>query len=168
MQPAGVSIREAGRHDLPALTAIYNHYVETSHVTFDIVPFTVEQRAEWFGHYAPTGPHRLLIAEENGVAVGYATSSPLRPKPAYRTSVETSVYVHPEAAGRGLGRRLYDELLATLEGENVHRAYAGIAVPNDASVALHLKCGFTYLGTYHEVGFKHGRYIDVEWYERAI
>jgi phosphinothricin acetyltransferase len=162
------TIRSAERADLAALTDIYNHYVENSHVTFDIAPFSVEQRAEWFAHYATHGPFRLLVAEDQGEVVGYASSSPFRPKPAYRTSVETSVYLHPDAAGRGLGRALYRELLALLPQAHVHRAYAGVAVPNAASVALHLRCGFKPLGIYHEVGFKFGCYIDVEWFERNV
>lgn len=161
-------LRPGLRSDLPALTDIYNHYVETSHVTFDIAPFTVDQRGEWFGHYAENGPHRLIVAEIDGAVAGYATSSPFRPKPAYRTSVETSVYLRPDATGRGLGKVLYDELLSTLDSEDVHRAYAGVAVPNPASVALHRRCGFRPLGVYHEVGFKFGRYIDVEWFERKV
>ena len=170
MPPHRPSIRPAERADLAALTDIYNHYVETSHATFDITPFSVDQRAEWFSHYATHGPYRLLVAEDQGAVVGYASSSPFRPKPAYQTSVETSVYLHPDAAGRGLGRAVYRELLAILdrEHEHVHRAYAGVALPNAASVALHLRCGFTPLGIYHEVGFKFGRYIDVAWFERNV
>lgn len=161
-------MRGGERRDLGALTDIYNYYVETSHVTFDVTPFRVEQREEWFGHYATRGPYRLIVAEQAGAVAGYVTSSPFRPKPGYRTSVETTVYLRPEAAGRGLGIRLYTHLLGLLEGEPVHRAYAGVAVPNPASVALHLRCGFTALGTYHEVGQKFGRYIDVDWFERAV
>ena len=163
-----VTIRAGLADDLATLTDIYNHYVVTSHVTFDITPFTVEQRADWYGHYAPTGPHRLLVAERRGTPVGYATSSPFRPKPAYRSSVETSVYLSPDATGTGLGRRLYTDLLGQLGAEGVHRAYAGIALPNEASIALHLRSGFTPIGTYHEVGYKWGRYIDVAWFEREI
>jgi phosphinothricin acetyltransferase len=163
-----VTIRAADDDDLPALTDIYNHYVTTTHVTFDVTPFTVEERRAWYAHYAPTGPYRLIVAERAGTPIGYATSSPLRPKPAYRSSVETSVYLHPDATGAGLGRRLYADLLKLLVGEGVHRAYGGVALPNDASVALHLSCGFTPLGTYHEVGYKFGRFIDVAWFEREI
>ncbi|GHE76015.1 phosphinothricin N-acetyltransferase [Streptomyces longispororuber] len=100
--------------------------------------------------------------------LGYATSSPLRPKPAYATSVEVSVYCAPEAAGRGVGTLLYRRLLAALEGEDVHRAYAGIALPNPASVRLHERFGFRHLGTYREVGRKFGRYWDVAWYELPL
>ncbi|MGB8651171.1 MAG: N-acetyltransferase family protein [Mycobacteriales bacterium] len=158
-------IRPGTAADLPALTEIYNGYVAHSHVTFDDVPFTAAEREAWFGHYSLTGPHRLLVVEEEGAVLGYATSSPFRPKPGYRTTVETSVYLAPGATGRGLGTALYDVLLPLVDAEGVHRALAGIALPNDGSVALHRRCGFTPVGTFTEVGWK-GRWVDVAWYER--
>ncbi|MGI8696119.1 MAG: GNAT family N-acetyltransferase [Mycobacteriales bacterium] len=161
-----IVVRPASAPDLPALTGIYNHYVRTGHSTFDVDEFTVEQRAEWFGHYDRHGAHRLLVAERADMLLGYATSSPFRAKPGYRTSVETSVYLAPSALGGGIGRALYGSLLDLLDREGVHRAYAGIALPNPASIALHRRCGFVPVGTYTEVGWKLGRYVDVQWYER--
>jgi phosphinothricin acetyltransferase len=161
-------VRAAQPADLQAVTDIYNHYVRTSGVTFDTTPFTVDARQEWFSHYATTGPHRLLVAVDGPDVLGYATSSPFRPKPGYATSVETSVYLRPEAADRGLGTLLYRELFVALAAEDLHRAYAGVALPNDASVALHERLGFRELGTYVEVGRKFGRYWDVRWFERAL
>jgi len=161
-------VRAAQPADLPALTDIYNHYVRTSGVTFDTTEFTIDERQEWYSHYATTGPHRLLVAVEGDEVVGYATSSPFRPKPGYVTSVEMSVYLLPDATGRGLGLLLYRELLAALAAEDLHRAYAGVALPNDASVALHKRVGFRELGTYLEVGRKFGRYWDVCWFERPL
>src|SRR5881392_2857819 len=102
-----IEVRPGGERDLVALTAIYNHYVTTSHVTFDDVPFSVDERRAWFSHYAPTGPRRLLVAEENDEIPGYATSSPKWKKPCYRTSVETTVWLGVEAGGRGVGKALY-------------------------------------------------------------
>ena len=158
-------IRDANATDVPRLTDIYNHYVLHSDATFDDVPF--DDRTEWFSHYAPSGPHRLLVVEDDGVVQGYCTSSPYRPKPGYRTTVETSVYLAPDAVGRGHGRALYGALLPQLEGIGLHRALAGIAVPNPASVALHEAFGYRLVGTYTEVGFK-GRWVDVSWYERPL
>jgi phosphinothricin acetyltransferase len=100
--------------------------------------------------------------------LGYATSSPYRPKPAYSTSVEATVYVAPDAGRRGIGTLLYKALFAALAGEDVHRAYAGIAQPNEASVRLHERFGFRHAGTYTEVGRKFGRYWDVAWYEKEL
>jgi phosphinothricin acetyltransferase len=161
-------VRAAQPADLSALTDIYNHYVGSSAVTFDTTQFTVGARQEWFSHYATTGPHRLLVAVDGDDVVGYATSSPFRPKPAYATSVETSVYLRHDATGRGLGTMLYHALFAALAGQDVHRAYAGVALPNDASVALHERLGFREVGTFLEVGHKLGRYWDVRWYERPL
>ncbi len=164
-----MTVVRAGRcDDLEALTALYNHYVATSHVTFDVALFSVDERREWFSHYATSGPHRLLVAEDRGHLLGYATSSPFRPKPGYRTTVETTVYVAPDAGGRGVGTALYTRLFEALADEDLHRAYAGVAVPNPPSRALHLRQAFTSIGVFREVGRKFGRYIDVEWFERPL
>jgi len=160
----------AGRpEDLPALTEIYNHYVKHTHVTFDLEPFTVDQRREWFSHYDETGRHRLLVAEsaEDGV-LGYATSSRFRDKPAYGPSVETTVYCATSAVGQGVGSALYAALFDAVRGEDVHRAYAGVALPNDASLALHRRFGFTEIGTFREVGRKFDKWWDVTWLERGV
>ena len=161
-------VRPAVVEDVPAMMAIYNHYVETSHATFDVAPVALENRLAWFEHYRPSGPFRLLVAEQGGKVVGYAGSGRFREKPAYATSVEMTVYVHPEARGRGVGARLYARLFAVLAGEPIHRAYAGITLPNDASVALHRRFGFREIGVYDEVGFKLGRYWRVLWLEKPM
>ena len=163
-----ILVRPGDEQDLPALTAIYNHFVEHSVTTFDVERFTVEQRREWFSGYALTGPHRLLVGEVDGVVAGYATSAALRSKPAYLHSVETTIYCDPAATGRGLGTALYRELLELLASADVHRAYAGIALPNEASERLHRRFGFREVGTYTEVGHKLGRWVDVRWYERPV
>jgi phosphinothricin acetyltransferase len=163
-----VTVRAGTDDDLPALTAIYNHYVEHTHVTFDLVPCTVEQRAHWLDHYDVSGRHRLLVAADGGRVVGYATSSRFRDKAAYATSVETTVYCDPEAVGRGVGRALYGALFEALAAEDVHRAYAGVALPNDPSLALHRSFGFSDVGTFREVGRKFGRWWDVLWLERPV
>lgn len=162
------SVRAASAADLPALTAIYNHYVRSSAATFDIEPFTVEQRRSWFDHYAGSGPYRLLVAADETDVLGYASSGRFRAKPAYSTSVEVSVYCHPQALSRGIGRSLYTALFSALESEELHRAYAGIALPNPASVALHRRFGFTDVGVFREVGRKFGKYWDVLWMQLSI
>jgi phosphinothricin acetyltransferase len=164
-----VIVTRPGRlSDLNVLTRIYNHYVETTHVTFDLVPFTVEQRREWFGHYGVTGRHRLLVAEEAGDVLGYATSGRFRDKAAYDPSVETTVYCAPEAVGRGAGSALYEALCSELSTEDAHRAFAGVALPNDASLTLHQRFGFTEIGTFREVGRKFDKWWDVTWLERPL
>jgi phosphinothricin acetyltransferase len=100
--------------------------------------------------------------------IGYACSSQFRTKPAYETSVETSIYLAPDAVGRGAGSRLYEYLFKALEDEDVHRAYAGIALPNPASIGLHERFGFKRVGHFTEQGRKFGRYWDVAWYEKSL
>ncbi len=162
-------IRQAVRADLASLTDIYNHYVTTSHATFDLDEFTVESRTPWFDDHRANSRHLLLVAELDNQVVGYATSSMFRAKAAYDSSVETTVYVAPSALGRGIGQALYADLLARLDQEpGLHRAYAGVALPNDASVRLHSSCGFTEVGTFTDAGHKFGRYVDVQWFERSL
>src|SRR5439155_26627994 len=121
-----------------------------------------------FGPYAQPGAHRFLVGVAGGRVLGYATSSPYRTRPAYLTSVETSAYVTPDATGRGVGAVLYRALLDALAGEDVHRAYAGIALPNPASVKLHESLGYRRAGMFREQGRKFGRYWDVAWYEKEL
>jgi phosphinothricin acetyltransferase len=165
---AAVNVRPATEDDLEAINEIYNHYVTETHVTFDDEPMTMEARREWFTHYAATGRHRVLVAAGGDTVIGYASSSRLRPKPGYLTSVETSVYLVPDATGRGAGRQLYAELFKAIEGEDVHRAYAGIALPNPASIALHERFGFKRVALFSEQGRKFGRYWDVAWFEKPL
>ena len=165
---AGVHVRPATEEDLQAINDLYNHYVLDSHVTFDDEPTSIDARREWFTHYAETGRHRVLVATDGDTIVGYASSSRFRPKPGYLTSVETSIYLSPDATGKGTGAALYAELFKAIEGEDLHRAYAGIALPNPASIALHEKFGFKRVALFTEQGRKFGRYWDVAWYEKPL
>lgn len=161
-------IRPARREDVPAITALYNRYVRDTAVTFDVEPASVEQRLVWFSQFNLTGPLRLLVAEADGALAGYVGTLQFRVKEAYRTSVETTIYIHPDFQRKGVGLRLYGSLFDVLKDEDVHRAYAGITVPNEPSIVLHERAGFCHIGTYSEVGFKMGKYHDVAWYERAV
>jgi phosphinothricin acetyltransferase len=153
--PAGEHIRAAALADLAAVTAIYNHYVETSAYTFDLHSFT--------------GRHRLLVAEDDdGRLLGYACAGPLRPKAAYDRSVETTIYLHPDARGSGLGPRLYGALLKLLAANDVHRCYAVVTMPNPASIHLHERLGFREVGRLTECGFKFDRWWDVVWMEKGM
>jgi phosphinothricin acetyltransferase len=163
-----VAVRAGRGEDLAAINDIYNHYVLETAITFEVEPVTMAARREWFGHYGATGRHRLLVAATGDGVLGYATSSPYHQRAAYETSVEVSVYLDPGRVGRGVGSRLYAELLAVLEPEDVHRAYGGIAMPNPASVALHERFGFRRAAYFSEQGRKFGRYWDVAYYERQL
>lgn len=153
---------------MPALTEIYNHYVLSSAITFDVEAVSVETRRKWFARYAAHGRHRLLVAVQGETVVGYATSGPFRERAAYGPSVELSAYCAPDAIGRGVGSRLYEALLDALSAEDVHRVYAGIALPNDASERLHRRFGFRPVGVMSEVGRKFDRYWDVIWMELRL
>ncbi|MFC8875185.1 GNAT family N-acetyltransferase [Streptomyces ardesiacus] len=167
---AEVQVRPGVEADLEALTDLYNHYVRETPLTFDTEPFTPEERRPWLLSHPEDGPHRLRVARDAGSQeiLGYATSSPYRAKPAYATSVETTVYVAPGTGGRGIGSLLYTALFDALAGEDLHRAYAALAQPNEASARLHARFGFRHVGTYREVGRKFGRYWDVAWYEKPL
>jgi phosphinothricin acetyltransferase len=165
--PTQPTIRPCSVEDLEAVNDLYNHYVRTSHVTFDTEERSLEWRRLWFDERS-SGRYRVFVAERDGGVVGFCSSGPFRPKAAYETSVETSVHVAPRAVRTGVGTALYRTLFEALDGQDIHRALAGIAVPNDASVALHLAFGFRLVGRFTEQGRKFGRYWDVAWYERPL
>ena len=163
-----IRIRPAARTDWARITEIYNHYVLTSAITFDLEPFTVEQRVAWFEEHAAGGRYRLLVAAEDQQVVGYASTGRFRGKAAYDTTAEASIYCAPEAVGRGIGSALYRELFTALAGEDLNRIVAGITLPNQASVVLHRAFGFIQVGVFSQNGRKFNRYWDVAWLERPL
>jgi phosphinothricin acetyltransferase len=160
--------RHATAADLPRLTEIYNHYIRETAITFDIEEYTIEKRRAWLDQFAETGRHQLLVAERDGVVVGYAGTTLFRAKRAYDPSVEMTVYVDRAETGKGIGAALYAELFPRLAKEDVHRALAGITLPNPASIALHVRFGFRQVAHFTENGRKLGRYWDVVWLEKEI
>ena len=162
-----LTIREARLSDAPALNEIYNWYVANSAATFDLEPMSAERRRAWLDEH-PGGPHRVLVALEAERVVGFASSGRFRPRPAYEPTVETSVYVSNTRLGEGIGGRLYEALFDRLAVEELHRACAGISLPNPASEALHVRFGFRPVGRFTEQGFKFGRYWDVGWFEKSL
>jgi phosphinothricin acetyltransferase len=165
---AEVKIRLATRADLPRLTEIYNYYVINTPITFDVEPQTVDQRARWFDEHSRGQRHQLFVAEDNGLIVGWAGTGPFRDRAAYDTSVETSIYCANDVKGRGIGGMMYRVLLDALRDEDINRVLAGITLPNDASLAVHRKFGFTEVGVFTECGRKFDRYWDVLWMERPL
>ncbi len=162
-------VLEAARpDDLPGLLDILNHYVLNDHCTFDTEPWSRTGKQAWFDGFGPSGPYRLLVARRAGHLLGYAHSGQWRGKRAYDVTVETTVYLAPDATGQGLGLRLLGELLTSLRGTGALRAVAGIAQPNEASNRLHRALGYREVGTFHRVGRKFGRDWDVTWFERDI
>jgi len=163
-----VDVRAATAEDLERVNDIANQYIRETHYNFELESMTIEQRRDWFSQYADRGPHRLLVGRSGDLVIGFASSGRYRPKHGYDTSVETSIYLAPEAVGRGAGSKLYEALFKSLEHEDIHRAYAGIALPNPASIALHERFGFKRVAHFTEQGRKFGRYWDVAWYEKPL
>ena len=165
--PSELAVRVATRDDARIMNDIYNRYVASSHATFDLEPMTIGARLGWLAEHAG-GRHLAIVAVQDGSVLGFASSGRYRTRPAYDPSVETSVYVDEGHTGRGIGTLLYAALFERLRHEDVHRAYAGIALPNPASIALHERCGFHEVGRFTEQGRKFGRYWDVAWFERPM
>ena len=163
------TIRPARAGDLPALVAIYNHYILHTPITFDLQPYEIEQRRPWFEEHASAGRHRLLVAEDaDGSVLGYASTSRWRPKAAYDPTVESSIYVRHDALGRGVGRTLYSTLFDAIANEDIHTVVAGMTLPNDGSRAIHERFGFRQVGVFERVGRKFGQYWDVGWFQKML
>jgi phosphinothricin acetyltransferase len=145
--------------DADATRAIYNLEVTESTVTFDLVPRTQEEQRAWLT--ARSGAHAVLVAEDAGEVVGFASFSPYRDRPAYSTTVEDSVYVRRDQQGKGVGRLLLAELVTLATSHGFHTMMARIVGGHDASIALHRSMGFEVVGTEREVGRKFGRWLDV-------
>jgi len=164
-----VKIRPATLDDLPSITAIQNHYIENTHITFDVRTFAPEERIGWFHEHFDGKRYRILVAENDGAGLlGYVATGRFRPKQAYETTVEISVACSPNMVGKRVGTKLYARMFALLNDEDIHRVVAGIAQPNPASNALHERFGFRTVGTFTEVGHKFGRYWDVTWMEKVL
>jgi phosphinothricin acetyltransferase len=163
---SSITVRKATEHDLPVLLEIYNHVVRTSPATFDLVEQTLEQRKKWFQKYDEQ--HPLLVAVENGSVVGYASLGTFREKPAYNQTAESSVYVHHDHHGKGIGGLLMTKLIAAAKELGYHALVAGITGGNESSAQLHVKFGFQPVGVFRQVGYKFGEYHDVAFYQLLL
>lgn len=165
-----VTIRDAEVDDVVGVTAIYNAAVLGSNATLDEQESSIEDRRRWFEQFSNSGPHRLLVAVDDTRTdvIGYAGSMLYRHHPAFAETVELTVFLASSARGQGIGSRLYDALLRELSAESVHCVVVGIAIPNDASIALHRRFGFTEIGVFREYATKHGNRIDSLWMQRVL
>jgi phosphinothricin acetyltransferase len=161
-------IRPAEATDLDSLLDLRNYYIFHSYATFDETPKSREAVRAWIDSFGLAGPHRLFVAIEAGRLLGFVSSQSYRDHPAFHKTIETSIYVAPEAVGRGVGLALYESLFAAISGENLHCAVVGIALPNEASVRLHAKLGFTEVGTFVDYAIKNGRYMSSVWMQRML
>ncbi|MGE5562658.1 MAG: N-acetyltransferase family protein [Bacillota bacterium] len=159
-----VLIRQASEADAAAAAAIYRPYVEESRISFEQSPPDAAEMA--LRMQSPL--HPWLVAEDEGRIVGFASCSPYHRRPAYRWTVETSIYLAQDAQGRGLGRALLSALIGLVTRQGYVTAIAAIALPNPISVSLHERLGFTAAGTYRGVGFKLGQWTDVGLWQRDL
>jgi phosphinothricin acetyltransferase len=160
-----VKLRFAAQEDVPALLAVYSRYIPTC-VTFEYTLPSREAFSQRVASISQTYPY--LVIEEDGQLLGYAYAHRIAERAAYAWGAELSVYLHPDAAGRGLGKRLYQALMALLELQGVRTVYGLVASPNPASEGLHKSLGFHQSGVQKNAGYKNGRWIDLLWFEKAI
>nr|WP_229459039.1 arsinothricin resistance N-acetyltransferase ArsN1 family B [Massilia glaciei] len=162
-----LSIRNATGGDAAAIAAIYNHYVLQTPISFEEQAVADDDMAQRVAGVQEKGLP-WIVWETNGVIVGYAYATPWRVRHAYRFSVETSVYLMHGKAGQGMGAHLYRTLLARLAEGGYRLAIGGIALPNEASIALHEKMGYQKAAHFKGVGFKFDRWIDVGYWQIAL
>lgn len=161
-----MSVRTATPGDAAAIAEIYAPYVLETPISFERVPPSAEEIAARMDRLA--GQYPWLVHEREGGVLGYAYASPHAERAAYAWSVDTAVYVARDACGGGVGRALYAGLLPILRRQGFHRAYAGISLPNPASVRLHESFGFIRAAVFDEVGFKLGAWRDVGWWSLGL
>jgi len=156
-----ITIRDAAPDDLPAITAIYDHAVHNGTATYELDAPDLAEMTARFGTLRDGG-FPYIVAEEDGTICGYAYAGPFRARPAYRFIVEDSIYLAPDAQGKGLGRRLLAELIARSAALGFHQLVAviGDGHPRNASVKLHERMGFSHSGRLAGSGYKHGRWLD--------
>jgi phosphinothricin acetyltransferase len=163
----GNVIRPAIPPDCVAIARIYNHYIRETVVTFEEDEVSAAEIQARLGEVRATSLPWLVI-EEAGSVSGYAYATRWKGRSAYRYSAESTIYLEPSSIGRGLGTRLYGALLDDLRSRSLHVVIGGIALPNQASVALHERLGFSKVAHYKEVGFKFSRWIDVGYWQTLL
>jgi L-amino acid N-acyltransferase YncA len=159
-------LRQCTQKDAAEICGIYNHYVRETVITFEEAPVPEAEMAQRITDISSRLP--WLVWEEGGAILGYAYATPWKTRAAYKHSVEASIYLGHQATGRGIGTKLYLALIADLRQLDVHCVIGGAALPNPASVALHERLGFSKVAEFKEVGFKHGRWVDVAYWELML
>ena len=162
-----LQIRAATPTDAGAVVQIYNHYVSNTAVSFEELPVSVAAMAERILAVQQQGLPWLVAQTPDGVQ-GYCYATPWKARSAYRYSVEVTVYLAPQAQGRGLGYALYQQLFRLLKAAGYHAVLGGIVQPNPASVALHEKCGMRQVALLPDIGFKHGQWHSVGYWQLLL
>jgi phosphinothricin acetyltransferase len=162
-----LSIRSASTNDLEAITAIYNHYICNTAITFEEVEITCEQMSERI-NTVQSSSLPWLVAEISGQVAGYTYAGKFHNRSAYRFTVETTIYLVHTISGKGIGTKLYRELISILKQQNLHSAIGIITLPNQASVSLHEKFGFKKVGHFAEVGCKFNNWQDVGYWQVTL
>ncbi|MEZ9412341.1 GNAT family N-acetyltransferase [Vibrio lentus] len=163
-----MEIRVGRLSDVEGITDIFNFYIEHTNARFEEEKFTLENRQQWFTQFSNNSKHQLYVAIENGALLGFACSQQYRAMSAFEDTVEVTVYLAEEATGKGLGSKLYSQLFSSIRTHGVHRALSGVALPNDASIALHKSFGFREVGVFNEYAKKNGQYISSMWLEKVF
>lgn len=165
--PSASLIRPARAADLPAILAIYNDAILTTTAVYSYAPHTLEMRQDWFAAKQRDG-HPVLVAVDQATVIGFGAFGPFRVWPAYKYSVEHSVYVDPNARRRGVGQALLARLIDTARELDMHAVLAGIDASNEASIRLHTRAGFREVAHFREVGYKFGRWLDLKFFELLL
>jgi phosphinothricin acetyltransferase len=160
-----IYIRNISNDDIEAVNSLYNHYIRETAFTFDIKEKTLSEKKEWYKIFKKDSPYQCIVAYENDILIGFASSRPFRDKEAYNSSIETSVYISENYIGKGYGRLLMEDLFNKIDGYHLNRAYAFITEPNNASEKLHLLLGFEKIGVLNNVGKKFGKFWNVGIFE---
>jgi phosphinothricin acetyltransferase len=163
-----MEIRTGKLADVSSITDIFNYYIEHSNARFEESPLSLDNRLEWFSQFKPDSRHQIYVAIDNGKLIGFACSQPYRAMAAFDETVEVTVYLAPFIHGKGVGSKLYEKLFSAIQAHGVHRVLSGVALPNEASIALHKRFGFREVGVFNEYAKKNGEYISSMWLEKKF
>ncbi|WP_261884288.1 GNAT family N-acetyltransferase [Vibrio pelagius] len=163
-----MEIRIGKLDDVSSITDIFNYYIEHSNARFEESPLSVDNRLDWFSQFKPDSRHQIYVAIDSGKLIGFACSQPYRAMAAFDETVEVTVYLAPFIQGKGVGSKLYEKLFDAIQAHGVHRVLSGVALPNEASIALHKRFGFIEVGVFNEYAKKNGEYISSMWLEKML
>lgn len=163
-----MEIRTGKLADVSSITDIFNYYIEHSNARFEESPLSLDNRLKWFSQFKPDSRHQIYVASDNGKLIGFACSQPYRAMAAFDETVEVTVYLAPFIQGKGVGSKLYEKLFSAIQAHGVHRVLSGVALPNEASIALHKRFGFREVGVFNEYAKKNGEYISSMWLEKIF